>query len=173
MHIDADKFLGTVGNRSADKRYNVVFIDLPDPSTIELNKLYTRGFYSKVRRLLARGGVMVVQSTSPFFARESYWCISRTIAAAGFDIYNYHINVESFGDWGFVLATRDLGKGAVETKIAAMDFGGVETRFLTPEVFRSARTFGKDVKRIKNHDINTLMHPVLHRYYLKEDWQYD
>jgi spermidine synthase len=168
INVDADKFV-----RSAKRRYNIVFIDLPDPSTIELNKLYTKGFYSKVKQLLTNGGVIAVQSTSPYFARESYWCISRTIRAAGFDTVNYHVNIESFGDWGFVLATRDLKTGYVHRRIAEMNLDSIDTSFLTADVFRASMAFGKDQMQVRNEDINTLMHPVLNMYYLKEDWQYD
>ncbi len=168
INVDADKF-----TNSAKKRYDIIIIDLPDPSTVELNKLYTKGFYSKVKRLLADGGMIAVQSTSPFFARESYWCISRTIQAAGLRVVNYHVNVESFGDWGFVMATHSLKKGYVDKRIATMELDGISTTFLTPDVFRAALVFGKDMRLVKNSEINTLMRPVLHIYYLKEDWQYD
>ena len=168
MHVDADKFLS-----HATARYDAIFIDLPDPSTVELNKLYTRGFYSKVRRLLTDGGAVAVQATSPFFARESYWCISRTVAAAGLNTVNYHVNVESFGDWGFILATKSLKKGDVEKRMAGMTLAGIDTAFLTADGFRAARVFGKDLLNIKHDEINTVMRPVLNQYYLKEDWQYD
>jgi spermidine synthase len=168
INVDAEKFV-----RSAGQRYHIVLIDLPDPSTVELNKLYTKGFYSRVQQLLAPGGVVAVQSTSPFFAKESYWCIDRTIQAAGFDTVNYHINVESFGDWGFVLATRDFKKGYVQKRIAEMDIDHIDTSFLTAEVFRASMAFGKDLLQVRKDEINTLMRPVLHMYYLKEDWQYD
>jgi spermidine synthase len=168
MHVDAHKFVN-----STTRRYNVVFIDLPDPSTVELNKLYTKGFYSQVKRLLTDGGVVAVQSTSPFFARESYWCINRTLQAAGFHTVNYHVNVASFGDWGFVMGARGLKKGYVDRRIAEMNLKDIQTSFLTADVFRASMAFGKDLLQVRHKAINTLMHPVLHIYYLKEDWQYD
>ncbi|MBU1054382.1 MAG: polyamine aminopropyltransferase [Proteobacteria bacterium] len=168
INIDAEKFVS-----NAKGRYNIILIDLPDPSTIELNKLYTKGFYSRVKRLLTDGGVIAIQSTSPFFARESYWCISRTVRAAGLDVVNYHVNIESFGDWGFVLATKSLKKGYVDKLILEMDLNNIDTKFLTADVFRASMVFGKDMMKIKKKEINTLMRPVLHMYYLKEDWQYE
>jgi spermidine synthase len=38
------------------------------------------------------------------FARDSYWCIAKTIQDAGLQTYPYHVYVPSFGEWGFVLA---------------------------------------------------------------------
>ena len=47
---------------------------------------------------------MSVQCTSPLFARRSFWCIIRTLEAAGFVVRPYQAEVPSFGVWGFALA---------------------------------------------------------------------
>jgi len=46
----------------------------------------------------------VVQSTSPMFARDSFWCIVETLKQAGLHTSPYHVYVPAFGEWGFVLA---------------------------------------------------------------------
>ena len=46
----------------------------------------------------------MVQSTSPMFARQSYWCIVDTLKQAGFHTWPYHVYVPSFGEWGFTMA---------------------------------------------------------------------
>src|SRR5215471_5424546 len=76
----------------------------PDPNNFALGKLYTTRFYKLLRARLAPGGAATVQSTSPLFARTSYWCVVRTMEAAGFAVRPYHVAVPSFGEWGFVLA---------------------------------------------------------------------
>jgi spermidine synthase len=40
------------------------------------------------------------------FARRSFWCIDETIKQAGYLTFPYHTYVPSFGEWGFVLASR-------------------------------------------------------------------
>ncbi|MBX4420776.1 spermidine synthase, partial [Mycobacterium tuberculosis] len=65
-------------------------------------------FYAMVAQVLAPGGTVAVQSGSPFFAPRSFWCIAATIRAGGLRVLPYHVDVPSFGDWGFVLATRDV-----------------------------------------------------------------
>ena len=55
---------------------------------------------------LSERGAFVVQSTSPMFARKSFWCIEETIKQAGYRTFPYHAYVPSFGEWGFVLASR-------------------------------------------------------------------
>src|SRR5690606_16671791 len=64
---------------------DVILIDLPDPNSVELTKLYSVEFYLKLRRLLRPGGMMAVQATSPYHAKESFLCILRTLEAAGYE----------------------------------------------------------------------------------------
>jgi len=40
------------------------------------------------------------------FARKSFWCIDETIKQAGYRTFPYHAYVPSFGEWGFVMASR-------------------------------------------------------------------
>jgi spermidine synthase len=84
--------------------FDVAIIDFPDPNTFALGKLYTTRFYRLLRDRLSPNASVGVQCTSPLFARSSYWCILRTIEAAGFHVKPYHTAVPSFGVWGFALA---------------------------------------------------------------------
>ena len=38
------------------QRYDVVIVDVPDPSTSQLNRFYTREFFAEVHRILVPGG---------------------------------------------------------------------------------------------------------------------
>ena len=87
-----------------DDTFDFVVVDFPDPSNYAVGKLYTTAFYRLLRRHLTRDGRVVVQSTSPLFARGSFWCIDATLREAGFQTAPYHLYVPSFGEWGFVLA---------------------------------------------------------------------
>lgn len=166
INLDADKFVGEISGK-----YNVIIVDFPDPEAVELTKLYSREFYLKLKRILAENGMFVVQSTSPYHAKESYLCIGRTIHAAGFESLPYHDNVPSFGDWGFWLCWKDqIVESKVQSRIAQIDSFAVSTRYLTPEVFRRAMVFGKGWLSAKNTEVNTLMHPVLLQYYVNESW---
>jgi spermidine synthase len=89
---------------SSTDSFDFIVIDFPDPTNYSLGKLYTTAFYKAVARHLSTQGVMVVQSTSPMFARDSYWCIAETLKQAGLQTYPYHVYVPSFGEWGFVIA---------------------------------------------------------------------
>jgi spermidine synthase len=86
--------------------WDFVVLDFPDPNNFSLGKLYTTAFYRLIEKHLSRSGLAVVQSTSPLFARRSFWCIVETLKQAGFVVSPYHAYVPSFGEWGFVLAGR-------------------------------------------------------------------
>src|SRR3984893_17184817 len=99
--INADAFPWVDSNRES---FDFIVIDFPDPTNYSLGKLYTTAFYRAVSRHLSAQGFMVVQSTSPMFARDSFWCIAQTLKQAGLKTHPYHVYVPSFGEWGFVLA---------------------------------------------------------------------
>jgi len=165
MNVDADKFLSAIPGY-----WDVIIIDMPDPSTPELTKLYAREFYKKVRLHLSQHGVMVVQATSPYLAKESFLCIGRTIESAELTTLPFHENVPSFGDWGWYLAWHpNIKKEKILERIKHLDID-VPTRFITPQVFRSELVFGKDALTTTNKQINTILHPVLLSIYNHESW---
>jgi len=165
MNLDADRFLDKVTGF-----WDVIIVDMPDPSTPELTKLYSREFYTKIKRHLAKNGIMSVQSTSPYLAKESFLCIGRTLEAAGFSILPYHENVPSFGDWGWYLCTRStIDKNRLINRISSLEFR-VPTLYLTPKVFQSQTVFGKGMLTTQNTEINTLLFPVLLTLYNHESW---
>ena len=169
--IDADKFIDGI-----DGLWDVIIVDFPDPNTVELVKLYSREFYFKLKKVLAEDGMIAMQSTSPYHAKESFLCILRTVGSAGFSTLPYHDNVPSFGDWGWVLAWKSAEPvSAVRDRIGRMNafrIAASRLRYLTPEVFKSSLAFGKTMLEPKRLEINRLMHPVLLQMYLDESWEY-
>jgi len=87
-------------------QFDFIVADFPDPTSYSLGKLFTTTFYRLAAKHLSAGGLIVVQSTSPLFARLSYWCIVETVKQAGLRTYPYHVYVPSFGEWGFVIGSR-------------------------------------------------------------------
>lgn len=158
VHRDAMAFL-----EGSQDFYDAILIDLPDPSTPTLAKLYSRSFYALAARRLRPGGLLVTQATSPFFARRAFWCIVTTLEHAvdpqelGLAAYPYRVHVPSFGEWGFVLA----GRRTVDVDQLGVS---VETRFLDAPTLQSLFVFGKDIARVDT-EVTRLDDPVLHRYY--------
>lgn len=145
--------------RETRTRFHRVIIDLPDPHNESLSKLYAVEFYRILARRLAEGGMVVTQSSSPFLAREAYWCIARTLEAAGFSTYSYHVTVPAFGVWGFNLAA--FGQPAPRSFAIS-----VPTRFLSDETVSMAGVFGRDTCRLEV-PVNSVFEPKLYQLYLK------
>jgi spermidine synthase len=145
-----------------DELFGVIIIDLPDPNNESLGKLYSREFYKLVRRHLAKGGVMVSQATSPYFARETFWSIVHTAADVGLNTWPYHIYVPSFGDWGFVLAA--------EHELDLTRFSPtVPMRYLTPDLLAASLVFDQDIAEIDT-EVNTLDNQIILTYY-EQGWR--
>jgi spermidine synthase len=129
--INADAFPWIDSNTDS---FDFIVIDFPDPTNYSLGKLYTTAFYRAVARHLSAQGVIVVQSTSPMFARDSFWCIANTLKQAGMKTFPYHVYVPSFGEWGFVLASQHdyTSPTALPTGLRFVDVKGIPALFQFP-----------------------------------------
>ncbi len=166
INVDAERFVASLPGL-----FDVVIIDFPDPGSVELSKLYSREFYIRLRRLLAPGAVVALQATSPYHAKEAFLCIQRTLASAGYSVVPYHDNIPSFGSWGFLIASASAsGELDLRQRIQAIESFAIQTRYLTPDLMRSATVFGKGRLDSDEEGVNSLMHPLLLDLYLHASW---
>ena len=159
MHVintDAMEYL-----REKTETWDVIVVDFPDPNNFSLGKLYTTGFYKLLKRRLGPDGVAVIQSTSPLFARRSFWCIDTTLKAAGFWTQPYHALVPSFGEWGYVLVGHEPAPPR-----RPMPEG---LRFLTEDTHEGLFHFPLDMGPLPA-EVNRLNNQVLVHYY-EEEWR--
>ena len=138
--------------------WDFVVVDFPDPTNYSLGKLYTTAFYRLLKKHVSESGLIVVQSTSPMFSRQSYWCIVDTLQQAGFKTWPYHVYVPSFGEWGFTLA------GVNWQPPGTLPPG---LRFLTVATIPDLFNFPEDMKPV-DAEVNRLNDQILVRYYEKE-----
>lgn len=101
VNTDAFKYLET-----STEIFDIIIVDFPDPSNFSIGKLYTTSFYALLDQRLSASGYAVIQTTSPLVARKSFWTVARTIEEVGLTAKPYHANVPSFGEWGFIIASR-------------------------------------------------------------------
>ncbi len=104
--VNADAFKWLENANDAQDMFDVMIVDFPDPTNFSIGKLYTTSFYALLERRLSASGYAVIQTTSPLVARKSFWTVVSTIEAAGFLTTPYHAHVPSFGEWGFVVASK-------------------------------------------------------------------
>lgn len=154
--INADAFVWLETNRDV---FDFIAIDFPDPTNFSLGKLYTTAFYRLLSKHLSEGGLAVAQSTSPLFARQSFWCVAETMKHAGLKVYPYHTYVPSFGEWGFILA------GKREYEAPRQLPSGL--RFLTSAMLPQLFQFPADMGAVEAEP-NRLNDQTLVRYYERE-----
>ena len=156
---DAMNFL-----RNASQRYDVILSDLPDPSNESIARLYSTGFFRLAFNALTPNGVFATQASSPFHTRRAFWCIYETLEFSEFPwVYPFHTYVPSFGEWGFVMATKQ----AVNPKIFEPE---VDSKYLEQALVERMFYFERDITNPGDLEINKLDKPLLLNYFL-EDWK--
>jgi len=157
--------------QSNHEYFDLIVVDLPDPSNYSLGKLYSKTFYEAISRRLRGSGFAVIQTTSPMYARQSYWSIVETIEAAGLQTRPYHAVVPSFGIWGFAIAShRPFPLEQSQQQLSQWpqaETYSAAPRYLTPKVLGTLFEFPADMQRIPAQ-VNRLQDPVLVRYYQAE-----
>jgi spermidine synthase len=155
-----------------ERYYDVVIIDLPDPKTVELGRLYTLEFYKLLSRQMRPNAVVITQAGSPYYATRAFRCIEKTMSAAGFQTQALHNQVLTMGEWGWIVGRKGDPAFPLKEKLQAQDFEHVETRWLNHEAMQLITSFGKDffLSPEKEVRINTIHDPVLYRYYLQGNW---
>ena len=169
VHIhnrDAFKFLEEM---SAERQYDRIIADFPDPNNPGIGKVYSVEFYRMLFRHLSGEGVFITQATSAYRSPTAFRCIEKSIAKAPHprtrqpvDVRPIHAYVPSLGDWGFVLAAPRK----VDRKDWSLE---VESDYLNPEQFAAHFVFPKD-RAGRPVEANHLDNQVLVRYY-ERDWQ--
>ncbi len=101
--------------------YDVIIIDLPDPSKLSLAPLYSKEFYEEVRRVLKKDGIMVTQFTPPYYFIEGFTSAYKTIKSVFPETYPYVIPGSLQGSLGYIMA----GKNNDPRIVRNPDFSGV------------------------------------------------
>jgi spermidine synthase len=158
------------------KFFDVIIIDLPDPRTVELGKLFSKEFYQLCRRHLRPNGLMIAQSGSPYYSTRAYECINKTMQAAGFGTTKIHNQVLTLGEWGWVIASKNLKDNQLKKALRKLEFKHIKTKWMNNESMLLMTSFGKDAyfkSKIPDSTVrvNTIHDPVLYRYYLQGNWE--
>lgn len=154
VNTDAFTWLQQTGDT-----FDVIVVDFPDPTNFSIGKLYTNAFYALLEQRLAASGYAVVQTTSPLVARQSFWTVVATMESVGLRTAPYHAHVPSFGEWGFVIASRRPWKAP-----SALPDG---LRFLTAAGVPPLFDFPRDMARVPA-EVNRLANQALVTTYERE-----
>jgi len=148
------------GSVGADDLFDVIVVDFPDPTNFAIGKLFTNSFYALLDKRLAASGYAVIQTTSPLVARRSFWTVVQTVESVGLTATPYHAHVPSFGEWGFVIASRRPWRLP-----EALPPG---LRFLSAQTLPLLFDFPRDMDRVPA-EVNRLSNQVLVTTY-EQEW---
>lgn len=141
--------------------FDFIVVDFPDPTNYAVGKLYTNTFYRLLEHHLNVRGRAVIQSTSPLYARQSFWMVANTLQSVGLQTAAYHALVPAFGEWGYVLAGREPYRPP--TRLPA------GLRFVSAQQIPSLFEFPPDMARVDT-GINRLNDQTLVRIF-DEEWR--
>ncbi|MCW3052654.1 MAG: Spermidine synthase [Chthonomonadales bacterium] len=105
IHIaDAWEFLGKA------EPYDVILCDFTVPRRAEDTRVFTQEWYARLMDTLTPDGLLGLNGVSPQGVPEAYWCLRKTVRAAGLSALPYRACIPSFraqgyGAWGFLLAS--------------------------------------------------------------------
>jgi spermidine synthase len=145
-----------------EEMFDAAIVDFPDPSSFALGKLYSVPFYGLLKKHLAANGLVVVQSTSPFFAPHAYWTIDATLRDVGLRTFPYHAYVPSFGEWGFILASPQLDYHPPASYRLPM-------RYLNAETTREMFSFPPDMRPLPMAPNRLNTQSLVHEF--EQDWR--
>lgn len=152
--------------------YDVIIIDLPDPKSVELSRLYSYEFYSKCYKHLRNHGIIITQAGSPYFAPQAFNCIDKTMSEAGFTTIPLHNQVVTLGEWGWILGAKNISKEGLKKQMQSLSYEDIPTQWINNEAMMLITSFGKDFfKQTNTIETNKIHNPVLYRYYLDGTWE--
>jgi spermidine synthase len=141
--------------------FDCIIIDFPDPSNFSIGKLYSTAFYKELYKHLSTNAFAVIQSTSPLAAPNSFWCVSKTLNEVGLQTTAYHNYVPSFGEWGYVLASK-------KNFVAPTNFA-VSLKYVSPSTMQQMLVFPNDMLANKTIVANKLNNQSLVNYF-EDEW---
>jgi len=166
----ADAFVAINELLKSKEVFDAIIVDLPDPSHPDLNKLYSVNFYARLKQLLSGDGLIAVQSTSPYHAKETFISIGKTMAAAKYaHVQQYHDNVPTFGEWGWTIAAKS-GASPL-TRLNKLTQLPIKHSWLNLASLQAAFVFPNNFYQHKNKvDINILGSHTIYQLH-QQAWQ--
>jgi len=150
-------------------RYDMVFLNLPQPSTAGINRFYTSDFFREVKAVLKEGGIVALTIPS------STGYIGKSMQIASGAIYNslrsvfQHVSVTA-QEYGGLFASGLSIDTDPETLEKRFEERGIAVKHFSPYIFREVFSpFGVDYvkNRLSQIDlINTDLRPSAYLYNL-------
>ncbi|MEA1974829.1 MAG: hypothetical protein U9N10_04620, partial [Bacillota bacterium] len=170
LNQDAISFM-----RDTKEKYDIVIIDLVDPTDIQIGRLYSTLMYQGVKSVLKPNGLFTTQSTSSYYTQKTFLSIKKTIESVGFNTLSTQINVPSFGQWGFNIGSLIYSEKELKNKLR-QDINQnykKQLKYVNEDILHSITAFDKNY--YKNYDdieISTQFNLKSSYYYNEQNKRY-
>ncbi|GAB4528337.1 MAG: hypothetical protein Kow0063_04460 [Anaerolineae bacterium] len=129
---DGRLYIKQYSRREASDPYDIIILDLPEPSTGALNRFYTREFFAEVQAILKPDGIFALGLPSA----ENYW--SPELARRNGSIYHtlrtvFPQVVVLPGEHNFFLASEMALETDPGVLIERLEGRNIQTRWVTPD----------------------------------------
>jgi spermidine synthase len=148
--------------RNNQEVFDCIIVDFPDPSNFSVAKLYSTSFYNLLKKAMTPKAIAVIQSTSPYVAPKSFWCVNSTLQSVGFFTKPYHNYVPSFGEWGYIMASLSDNYKMPDSFIANL-------KFVNNSTLQQMLNFPEDMTTHQKLAVNKLNNQVLVEYF-EDEW---
>ena len=159
--------------KKCHERYDLIILNLPDPSTALLNRFYTLNFFTETTRILKPEGILVtgVRSSENFIGQD----IGRYTASV------YHSLAMVFpyvlvtpGDYNYFFAGRSTQGATADINILSQRYAArnITTPYFSPQLFllfllpERVEFINEAIKKISTPYLNTDERPVSYFYTL-------
>ncbi len=154
--------------------YDAIIVDLPDPKTVEIGRLYSFEFYKLCYKRLRPHGLVITQAGSPYYAARAFNCVKKTMQEANFNVVGLHNQVITLGEWGWVMGAKTGTQDQFIAALQAVNFKklNIPTRWINQDAMTLITSFGKTLFEddTVNIEVNKIHNPVLYKYYLDGKW---
>jgi spermidine synthase len=167
-HVDGRYYV-----KKTAERYDLVLLDLPDPSTAMLNRFYTVDFFSEVKNTLRPGGVLALGSSSA----EDY--LGEEIGNYAGSIYQslkqaFPIVLVTPGTHSYYFATLQSGVVSADPEVLGDRFAKrkIDTRYFTRYNYHlflpdeKTRFINRALEERREVPLNTDLRPITYYFNL-------
>ncbi|MHC4357855.1 MAG: fused MFS/spermidine synthase [Planctomycetota bacterium] len=168
--VDGRYFVKTVRGKN---KYDVVFINVPDPSTAALNRFYTLEFFQEARDLLSDGGILVVSiSSSAVYIGEIVGSYTGSIYKTLQEVFPYVIVTPGQTNYYFASSEPGVVTTDLDTLISRYNERNIETDVFSQYHFlpflepAQVRFMEKSLQGRRDLPVNTDSKPVTYFYNL-------
>jgi spermidine synthase len=158
--------------KRAQQKYDLVIVDLPEPFTAQLNRFYTKEFFSGVKRILTDKGILSlgVASSANYLSAEHQRflnCIYKTLASVFPDIITIPADDQAFF---MACMTQDVLTYDAEIISSRLRERNIESLYVSEYQIPSwlepwrVKSFSQRVRAPQNVSINRDFRPVSYYY---------